>query len=488
MTITPSIDAVSIAPVRPVRAEPTLRRSRVRPTHAHLVVVLAALLLVFPSEVAIAGPLRSNGSPVRLLGLCMVVLLGLGMLRRQRGAQAAAAPVVILALVYLAGQMFFFGWLALGGGEPAGILRDLLFSVSACGVTVFAAVRVRTLHQLHQVMAALVAGCALSALVGVAQATHLLKVQWAALVLPPGFDLVSSTSMGGERYGLARVAGTASHPIEYGVVLGACLPMALHLALHSRTHRGRRLAVAAAGAMALGLPFALSRGGLVCIGVAVLVFLAVQPWRVRLTTLVAGVVAGALAFVLAPTLSSALARLFADPSEDASIQGRTSDYPLVDAAFNAAPWLGGAPSGVAFLDNQWLLLLTQRGLVGVALFALFIAIPLGGLLATAWRLRQVDGARTSAAMALAGAIAAVAVSGGVFDLMSFGQATMLLFLAVGLSAAAHATPAQAAALAAEVRLPDGAGAHRARSTSTGPPETITLPSPRGTEDGPITGP
>ena len=472
---------MSIAPVRTAEGAVATRRSRVRPTAALLVVLLAGLLLVLPSEVAVAGPLRSNGSPVRLLGLVMVVLLGLGMLRRHRGPATAVDPVVAVVLLYLAGQLFFFGWRSLAGAEPTGTLRDALLSVSGCGVALFAATRVRTVRQLHQVMGALVAGCALSAMVGVAQATHLLDVRWADLVKPPGFDLVASPSTGGERYGLARVAGTASHPIEYGVVLGACLPVALHLALHARSRRSRHAAAAAAGVVALGLPFALSRGGLVCIAVAVLVFLAVQPWTVRLLTALAGLAAGAAAFVLAPTLSSALVRLFADPADDLSIQGRTSDYPLVDAAFSAAPWLGGAPLDVAYLDNQWLLLLTQRGLVGVALLAALLALPLAGLLATAWRVRSVDRARTSAAAALAGGLAALAVSGGVFDLLSFGQATMLLFLLAGLSVAAHVSPSQAAALAR-------AQAQRARSTSTGSPETITLPPPRATEAGAMTGP
>lgn len=480
----PTALARPVSPDRPAPGAAPTEAVRPRQSHHLLVSVFAALLFVFPSEVAAAGPLKSNGAPVRLIGLGLAVLLLLDLLRRRRpGQETPPAPVVVLVLAYLAGQVFFYGWGTFRSDQPADLLRDVLFSVSACGVAVFTALRVKSQAAVHQVLGLLVAGCTLSALVGVAQAVGT-TTPWVDLVTLPGFQQLTSVDTGDTRYGLTRVLGTASHPIEYGVLLGACLPFALHLALHAAGRRARRLAGVAALLMAVAVPFALSRGGLICIAAAAGVFLTVQPWRVRTVTLGAVVITGCTAFVVAPTLSSALVRLFLSPENDASIGGRVSDYAAVDAAFSAAPWLGGAPLDIAYLDNQWLVLLAQRGMVGVILFALLIAVPLAGLVATCWRLRGGDQARRSLAAALAGALVSIAISGGVFDLMSFGQAAMLLFLVVGLSAAVHVPPG------GDPPAPtDAALAQRARWTVTGSPvEAITLPPDSGTRSGAITGP
>ena len=458
-------------------------RERRRARAAPLALVFAALLFIFPSEVALAGPLRSNGSPARLVGMVAMVLLLLDLLRARRSRQAVAPATVVLVLVYLVHALFSYGWMTLHGQhDPAGLLRVLLFAVSACGIALYAAVRVTTVDGVQRVVGVLIAGCSLSSVVAVTQAVGS-PVRWGTLVTLPGFVQVAGISGGDARLGFRRVLGTASHPIEFGVVLACALPLAVHLFRHGGSRRSRQGAALAAVLMATALPFALSRGGLVCIAVAVLVFLVVQPWTVRAGMALLGAAAVCASFVLAPNLFSALVRLFADDATDPSIAGRTSDYPIVDAAFNASPWLGGAPMPPGLiLDNQWLADLTARGLVGVAVFAALFALPVAGLLATAWRVRATDPRRQSLAAALAGALCALAVSGGVFDLMAFGQAAMLVFLLVGLSASVVLPPSP-------VGAGRGSGQEPARSASTGSPEAaMTLPSPSGTLRGVSTAP
>lgn len=422
------------APAQPVSAVQLVRR-RVRSHPAPLAVVFAGLLFVFPSSVVVAGPLLSNGHPMRLAGLVALVVLGLDLLRRRTGATPAVPATVLVLLLYLVQALFFYGWDALDvDSEPAGGLRDALFTVSACGVGLYTALRVTSLRTATGVVAVLVAGCSLNAVVGVLQAVGAPLV-WARLIALPGFQLVGSVRGTGERSGLVRVIGTAGHPIEFAVVLGCCLPFAMHLALHARSRGGRQLAAGAAVLMALALPFALSRGGIVCIVVSTGVFLAVQTWGTRVTALAAVGVAACVAYVLVPSTSRAVVELFTGTEDDASIRGRTDDLPLVDAAFNAAPWLGGSPLPPGtILDNQWFVVLVTRGLVGVAVFALLLLVPAAGLLVAAWRSRRLDRERQSLAAALAGCVLAVGVSGAVFDLLSFGTAAMLLFLVVGLSA------------------------------------------------------
>ena len=473
--------STTTGPVSAAGSPVTSLRERRRAQAAPLALAFAAVLFIFPSEVALAGPLRSNGSPVRLVGMVMMVLLILDLLRARRAKAVPSSPIVVLLLLYLVHALFFYGWGTVHGQQnSADALRQLLFAVSACGVALYAAVRVTTVRVAQQVVGVLVVGCSLSAVVALTQAVGS-SVKWGTLVTLPGFVQVAGISGGDARLGFRRVLGTASHPIEFGVVLACCLPLAVHLFRHGRSRRERQGAGLAAVLMATALPFALSRGGLVCIAVSVVVFLSVQPWAVRLGTALLGAVAVCASFVLAPNLFSALVRLFSDDATDPSITGRTSDFPIVDAAFNASPWLGGSPLPKGLiLDNQWLALLAGRGLVGVAAFALLIALPVAGLLSTAWRVRATDPRRQSLAAALAGALCSLAVSGGIFDLMAFGQAAMLLFLLVGLSVAVVLSPERGA---------QDEGWPLAGSASTERPEpAMTLPSPSGTLDGASTAP
>lgn len=450
-----------------------LLRRRVRSHPAPLAAAAAAALFVFPSSVVLAGPLNSNGHPVRLLGLVAIVVLGLDLLRRRADDRATVHVVVVLLLGYLVHAVFAYGWSSLSvDGDPPGELRTALFAVSACGMALYTALRVTSLRSATGVVAVLVAGCSLNAVIGVLQAVGAPLV-WARVVALPGLQLLDSVRGTGERAGLVRVIGTAGHPIEYAVVIGSCLPFAMHLALHARTRGGRQLATSAAALMAISLPFALSRGGLLCVVVSVTVFLTVQAWRIRLTAAAAAAVAACVAYVLVPATYTAVLGLFSGAEDDPSIRGRTDDLPLVDAAFNAAPWLGGSalPPGT-ILDNQWFGALVNRGLVGVVVLAALFLVPAHGLLVTAWRVRGTDPERQSLAAALAGCVLATAASGAVFDLLSFGTAAMLLFLVVGLSAA----------VVDSARHPASAS-----SGSTGSP-SVVFPGPSGTASGASTAP
>jgi hypothetical protein len=419
-------------------AGPPAARQRIRSHSAPLAVAFAALLFVFPSSVVLAGPLKSNGHPLRILGLMTLVVLALDLLRARREDRIALHPTVVLLLLYLAQALFFYGWAAddptADAEDAAGDLRSLLFTVSACGIALYTATRVTTLRTATGIVAVVVGGCTLNAAVAISQAIGAPFV-WARIIALPGLSFVGSVRGVGERAGLVRVVGTAAHPIEFAVVLGCCLPFAVHLALHARTSRGRQFALGGAGLMTLATPFALSRGGLICIAVSVLVFLLAQSWSTRGAALLAGVVAACVSYVLVPSTYRAVVELFTATSDDASIRGRTDDLPLVDAAFEAAPWLGGSPLPPdLILDNQWFGTLVSSGLVGLGALALLFVLPVIDLLATAWRVRRTDRERQSLAAALAGCMLALAVSGAVFDLFAFGTAAMLLFFVIGLSA------------------------------------------------------
>src|SRR5690606_19630062 len=83
-------------------------------------------------------------------------------------------------------------------------------------------------------------------------------------------------AVGIERGSLQRIVGTASHPIEYGVVLAMVLPFALHLAITDhRGHAARWWAASAfIGAAAL---YSLSRSAAIGLAVTVVATVASLP-------------------------------------------------------------------------------------------------------------------------------------------------------------------------------------------------------------------
>ncbi|NED69533.1 O-antigen ligase family protein [Streptomyces sp. SID10244] len=118
-----------------------------------------------------------------------------------------------------------------------------------------------------------------------------------------------------------------------------------------------------------------------------------------------------------------------------SITTRTDDYKYVGDMFRERPWLGHGlgsdlPKYTRFLDNQWLQLLIVGGVLGVAGLLLFIG---GGVIGLTFASRlEVSRGDRDLVFALAAAFAAILVSTTVFDLFSFQQAFLLLFLLYGL--------------------------------------------------------
>jgi hypothetical protein len=244
------------------------------------------------------------------------------------------------------------------------------------------------------------------------------------------------------REGMVRVLGTTSHPIEFAVCLAVSIPLGLHMSRFARTRGGRTAARVATGLILLALPFALSRSGVLCILIAVLVYLPFAPGTQRATMLVGAITAPALAVVLAPQIVDAFGALFSaislSGSSDNSITGRTNDYPIVDAVFQASPLLGGGSTQVAglVLDNQWLSFLVSGGLVAALGYLALFAVPIWFNIRSA-RSRPRSAARRSLAGALAGGLAASAFSSLTLDTLFFQQSMMLIFVLVGLSSAVY---------------------------------------------------
>jgi polysaccharide biosynthesis protein PslJ len=195
----------------------------------------------------------------------------------------------------------------------------------------------------------------------------------------PGFE-----DRGGS--GLFRVASTTTHYIEFSVVMAMALPFAIHFARFAPEARRRRHFAVAALLITAAIPVALSRSGIVSMGIALLVLLPLWSWRTRYNVLVSGVGLVTVLFVGKPGLLGTLRTLFTGAGEDPSVTGRTGRYGLVDHYFVQRPWLGRGtgtwlPPQYQYLDNQWFATALSTGLLGVAVQAALhiTAIALAGI-------------------------------------------------------------------------------------------------------------
>src|SRR3954452_6715042 len=155
----------------------------------------------------------------------------------------------------------------------------LVLMLTGFGITLLGGDGIPTLPRLHTLLDRLVAAGAVLALLGVAQfLTGFDITSWLHI---PGLISTTELTFIRERLTFRRVAGTASHPIEFGVALAVLLPLALHRAMSvPRLWRWVTVAV-----MAVALPMSLSRSAVLTLGVTALVIVPAWSWRRRLVVL-----------------------------------------------------------------------------------------------------------------------------------------------------------------------------------------------------------
>ncbi|MGO4276439.1 O-antigen ligase family protein, partial [Paenibacillus sp. TAF58] len=141
----------------------------------------------------------------------------------------------------------------------------------------------------------------------------------------------------------------------------------------------------------------------------------------------------ALVYVAIPGMLGTLTKLFTDISSDTSAESRTGSYMLVWDFFTKAPFFGRGISTFLpeyrILDNQYLLVLIELGLVGfIALIAYLITAISSAIVS---RQHTADPRVRSLAPALIAAVVAGALSFATFDAFSFPQVSDLLFLCIG---------------------------------------------------------
>lgn len=238
------------------------------------------------------------------------------------------------------------------------------------------------------------------------------------------------------RNGFNRPAGTALHPIEFGTVITMILPIALTFALIDRRRSWLRRWYPV-GAIGVAVALAISRSALIEALVA-LVLLSVS-WSSKRRLLGVGVLSvfGGAVFLTTPGLLGTLLGLFTGIGGDSSAQSRSGSYEIASEFIARAPIFGRGLftflPRYRILDNQYLGLLIDVGVVGLAAFLGLIVA--GMFCARAVRKLSDDDDTKQLGQSLVASIAAGASGLALFDGFSFPMSTGVFFLLLGIAGA-----------------------------------------------------
>lgn len=429
------------APVTAPAARSTVPAAdrRARPSAldaAGLLTIYLVLLFALPARLVVPG-LGAAGRPAVIFGSG---LLFLWLITRALPEQVLPGrqPLRWALFVFLAVFLVAYGLgvaRGLPGPEARSADRALITYLSLLGLALVACDGIRSRARLDAVLRRLVLlGTAMS-LVGFVQ--FFFRINLATMISVPGLQLnepiIGIASRGAPNF--ARVAGTASHSIEYGVVLAMLLPIAVHLFLFARSVGQRQLWGVCAALIGVSVPLAVSRAGTLALLLGLL--LLVLAWEPRLQRRAAVVIlAGTVAFQAAlPGLLGTIRSAFANFNNDPSIQNRRSDYAEVAGYFQDRPWFGRGlgtfiPDRYLVLDNQALLTTLETGVVGA--MALLLLIVVAGSLGRSVRYRGASPSSRHLGHVLAVVLVQGLVTAFTFDALFFPIFAGVFFLTIGL--------------------------------------------------------
>ncbi len=403
---------------------------------APVIAIYLFLLFVIPANLVVA-PLGSAGTPAQIFGIMAGVwwLTSKLVLRDSiaTGPSWCRAAVVMFACAVLLSYAFAM-LRPISPVEISSADRGIISLGSWVGIFFAIAGGVPSIGRLRVILRRLAIAGGFLASLGIVQ--FVTGVSFVDRLTIPG--LVANSDLVGvlERSGIARPAGTATHPIEFGVVLAMLLPVAIYCALEDRDRSQLRRWYPVL-AIAFGIPVSLSRSAVVATGAAILFLLPSLTPRRRRSLYAGAVLLGLAVYVSVPGLLGTLGRLFTGISDEGSAQSRVDSYGIAWDFIQRSPvWgrgFGTFLPAYRILDNQYLGALIELGVLGtIALLWMFVS-GVGDCL----RARQCAGNGNYRLLtsAVAGSIAAGACSFATFDAFGFPIACCLIFVLLGLGAA-----------------------------------------------------
>lgn len=405
----------------------------------YLLGFLCLLIPLLPAFVVPAGPLKSNGSPAKVIAVLFFGLAVLGfILVRRTASTRTLRPGAVIILVYFLLQLTVYG-VGLthtdGAIVEANKTRALIILVANVGVSLYVLSRVRTTRQRNIVLGCLAIGLTYCCLVGLLQ--QLTSIDLRFLFEPPGFvkNIDGEFLLLQERFGSTRVGGTTQHAIEFGLLAAVTVPLTIYFARNAARREVRWAAALACGLALVAMPAAGSRTGVVALLVALFVYM----WSCKVGQIALALAAGSAAVMIYvavfPNVVQALWHAITGAREDPSILGRIADYAQVSRTFRENPvfgiGLGGAPPDVyGLLDNEWLRAIVQGGTVGVTAM---IVLAAGGLFGVSAALRAATTRpEREQAYMLGSMFVGILACSFTFDLFFYQQASLIFFIVFGL--------------------------------------------------------
>lgn len=413
------------------------RSPTVRIDAVSVVTVYLVLLFAVPSRLVFPA-IGSTATPAAIVGLVAFSWWAAGRILPGIGGATGRQPVRTALLTFC---------LVVATSEVPAYLRGIdatesraadaaLFGLlAACGVAWLVADGIDRLDRLKVLLDRLVvAGAALASL-GIVQ-------------FLTGFDITDhlwfpGTSINGDlqliqvRNGFNRVAGTAIHPIEFGVVLATIFPIAVHQAMHrgmdSRLRRFLPLVL-----IAIALPMSLSRSAFLGVAAAGLVLALGWTWSQRAQAAVITVGFFAVMRVAIPGMVGTLRNLFTNLHSDSSYVARTNHAAEAWNHIGSSPWIGRGfgtflPDRYVLLDNQYLGTLAETGIIGLlALLGVFTTAFVVAHIASRTTL---DPESQSLGRALAAAAVVPLVTYITYDAFSLRMGVGTTFLVLGCAGA-----------------------------------------------------
>jgi O-antigen ligase len=397
--------------------------------------VYIVLLWAIPSPMVVQA-LGSAGAPSNILAMTTLFLWAWFHVRRTEPTGSGPQPVRTAMISWVLIMLVVYAHAMAGPIPPdevsvgdSGLLR--LFGMA--GILLLATDGISSLETHRTLVRRLVVATGVVALFGLVQGvTHRLYVDMFSI---PGLSSAGWEWAFSERGGFARPSGTSTSPIEYGVVLGMMLPLAISYGMKSPTRRWLYKTIALLVVVAIFL--SVSRSAYLCAAVGLIVM--AMHWtageRVQAFALVGAVSVGV--YLMVPSMLGTILGLFSIGSEDPSVASRTGSYDQAWHYFLNSPVLGRGFGTFLpkywILDNGYLGLLIEGGILGLA--GLIAVVWAGIAAARKARSQLVDELDRDVAHALGASIAAGAAGLAFFDTFAFPQTAGCFFLLIGLAGA-----------------------------------------------------
>lgn len=396
--------------------------------------VYLVLLLAVPSSLTISA-LGSAGRPAALWALAAALWWVASRIQQVTPSRTGRLWVNIGIFVFVGVVLASYASALLRGLPPEEVSpadSALLRLIGWAGIALVASEGIDDPQRFRVLLRRLALGGTLMAVLGLLQfVTGQSLLDWISI---PGFSSdVSGLAGVQSRAGFVRASGTAIHPLEYGAVLCAAFPLTIALATHD-VRRSRILRWLPVLTIGIASVLAVSRSALVGIFAGLLVL--APSWSRRMRVVFAGV---AVLFVIAigllvPGIIGTVRGLFLGIGGDASTVSRMDGFRAASEFIARFPLTGkgfGTFLPVYYiLDDQYLLLAIEVGIIGLLAFLLLLGFAIYSA-GRAHRLLtdKLDRALSQAVMASTAAIAVLLVF---FDGFSFPMSAGLMFLTIGL--------------------------------------------------------